>query len=201
MGVHGSARVMGSLSYAMSCNKSYESNSIIGKPSSRVLSTPGGSSTLSLGQDIDTSSANQDKDDNTAIAFLQETQAKYAAEGKLSVGDLTKLCTFPLFDEVLEKQLNISSMPFTEKRNVGDKVMMGLASYTQGAPQAPAPAAPQANVSVQQAPLIAGGQTMEAPQGGSGTQCVGSVTQNSIGDIPSVKLHAPPGGTSSITFG
>eukprot|EP00658_Telonema_sp_P-2_P076301 TRINITY_DN6654_c0_g2_i4.p1 TRINITY_DN6654_c0_g2~~TRINITY_DN6654_c0_g2_i4.p1 ORF type:complete len:425 (+),score=145.50 TRINITY_DN6654_c0_g2_i4:81-1355(+) len=183
-----------------------DSNSIEGRPSSRVLSAPGGSSSISIGADIDTSTAMAaNKSDEAALAFLQETNGKVATGGKLSVRDFHMIGSFPLFESVYTEQ-RISSMSYAEKVANGNKLMRCLNEMVGTAAQ-PAPVAQQ---QVQQQQPVMQQQPVQQ-QGGisfddgstgmARTQCVGGVADNSIGDIPSVKVHHAPGGQSSLASG
>ena len=76
-----------------------------GKPSSRVLAAPGGGSSIQIGGDIDTSTTNQDKSHDAAMNFLASLDAKMKSEGKIAVGDMSMLQTFPSFDCVCEQDM------------------------------------------------------------------------------------------------
>ena len=127
-----------------------------------------------------------------AIDFLQQTNAKVSTGGKLSVRDFHMIGSFPLFEGIYQEQ-RISSMSYAEKVNNGTKLMRALNELVGTAPAAPqqmaAPvAAPQqmaAPVAApQQAPAVdMFGQAQQAPVG-QRTQCVGSVTENTIGVSP-----------------
>eukprot|EP00656_Telonema_subtile_P029151 TRINITY_DN3215_c0_g2_i1.p1 TRINITY_DN3215_c0_g2~~TRINITY_DN3215_c0_g2_i1.p1 ORF type:complete len:411 (-),score=103.33 TRINITY_DN3215_c0_g2_i1:253-1485(-) len=186
----------------MSCNVPYSSNSIVGKPSSRVLAAPGGGSTISLGADINSSAAPAaDKTDSAAVQFLEETNTKINTGGKLSVRDFHMIGSFPLFEGIYSEQ-RVSSMSYAEKVSNGSKLMRALNEFVGAAP-APVVQQQTAPAQVYQAPAQAVQQApfATAPTGMARTQCVGGVAENSIGDIPSVKLHHAPGGSSSLTSG
>jgi len=196
-------------SATMSCNIPYAANSIEGRPSSRVLSAPGGSSSISLGSDINSNAAPAaNKTDEAAVQFLEETNAKVGSGGKLSVRDFHMIGSFPLFEGIYTEQ-RISTMSYAEKVSAGSKLMRTLNDFIgTAAPMSQPVAAPQPTTQMQapamdyqqQAPM----QFQPVSHQGTGmarTQCVGGVADNTIGDIPSVKLHAAPGGNSSLNLG
>jgi hypothetical protein len=76
-----------------------------GKPSSRVLAAPGGGSSIQIGGDIDSSTTNQDKSHDAAMNFLATLDAKMKSEGRIAVGDMSMLQSFPSFECVCEQDL------------------------------------------------------------------------------------------------
>jgi len=64
-------------------------NSIGDVPSVRLHAPPGGASSISFGEEINTSSkaGREDKSDCAALSFLAETTTKYQTAGKLSIRD------------------------------------------------------------------------------------------------------------------
>merc|ERR1712227_1188806 len=90
-------------------------NSIGDIPSVKLHAPPGGSSSISFGQEIDSNTtAAMDKSDTAAVRFLQETNAKFSASAKLSVRDFHMLGSFPLFEAVYNEWA-ISRMSYAEK--------------------------------------------------------------------------------------
>lgn len=157
---------------------------------------PGGTSTISLGADINTTSATTtDKSDAAAIAFLQEANQKFKTAGKLAVRDFHMIGQFPLFEQTYG-DLRISSMSYAEKVNASAKLLNSLNNLVgepanrtvlQNSTNATAaPAQPQCAFED------------STTSGASRTKCVGGVAENTIGDVPSVKIHHAPGGSSSI---
>jgi len=179
-------------------------NSIGDVPSVKLHAPPGGGSSISFGTEIDTNAvaAQTDRSDTAALAFLQEATIKLNTGQKLSIRDFHMLGSFPLFESVYQS-MGISRMSYAEKINVASNFLKSLnTSFSvHAAPvscaamqtRLPQPMAPQQHMygsGVAQRTASRGG-------GAGGMQNVG----NSIGDIPSVRLHAPPGGGSSIAFG
>jgi hypothetical protein len=171
----------------------------------KVHAAPGGNSSISLGADIDTSqAADVDKSDAAAISFLAEANQKYKTAGKLAVRDFHMVGSYPLFEPVYTEQ-RISSMSYAEKVNASGRLLNALNTLTGGAATA-APArttgalSESTNAVTQQ---MADCTPFDNQQQGmpSRTVCTsnGSDTcANSIGEIPSVKVHHAPGGASSI---
>jgi hypothetical protein len=176
------------------CTGGTASNAIGSVPSVRVHAAPGGSSSISLGGDIDSTTAPaSDKSDMAAITFLQQTNAKFATEGKLSVRDFHMIGSFPLFENVYA-DMQLGSMSYAEKVNSSGKLMLSLNALV-GEPAARAALAPQSTNSTA-APVA--NECVEQQGVPSRTHCVGGVADNTIGDVPSVKIHHAPGGSSSI---
>lgn len=171
-------------------------------PSTRVHQAPGGSSSISIGSDINLSEAPAvDKSDASALAFLNTANLKYKEQGKLAVRDFHMIGSFPLFEGVYQ-ELRISTMSYAEKVNVGGRLINEL-NKLANTPAAPRAVLTQQNMNASAAPMAAPQQCYAAPQqeygaSASRTHCVGGVADNTIGDIPSVKLHHAPGGSSSI---
>jgi SPIRAL1-like protein len=201
-------------------------NSIGEIPSVKLHAPPGGSSSIAFGSVIDTTSAPTiDRSDEAALAFLAEVNEKQQTHGKLSVRDFHLIASFPLFEHTYN-QNQISRLRYADKVAATPQFLKVLNAQfgapapmpsTQFAAPAPMPSvAPTAAVAPQMAfpsssPGMVAAVPMEAATeidaNGSRTACRGGGAGgmqnvgNSIGDIPSVKLHAPPGGSSSIAFG
>ena len=163
---------------------------------------PGGSSSISIGSDINSTAAPAvDKSDVSALSFLNEAALKYKQQGKLAVRDFHMVGSFPLFEGVYQ-ELRISTMSYAEKVNISGRLINELNKLVN-TPAAPRAVLTQQNMNAGVAPMAAPQQCYAAPQQHYGssaprTHCVGGVTDNTIGDIPSVKLHHAPGGASSI---
>lgn len=188
-------------------------NSIGDVPSVKLHAPPGGSSSIAFGAEIDTNTApTMDKSDSAARAFLSEVNYKHSTQGKLGVRDFHMLSSFPMFEQVVA-EFQLSSLSYAEKVNVTSNVLKKLnfsfasapACTPIAAPVMPAPA--PVDMSYQPAP----NDMMWGQGGATGTRTASRGTAggtggmqnvgNTLGDIPSVKLHAPPGGVSQIAFG
>ena len=142
-----------------------------------------------------------DKSDAKALMFLSESNLKYKQQGKLAVRDFHMVGSFPLFEGVYQ-ELRISTMSYAEKVNISGRLINEL-NKLANTPAPPRAALTQQNMNAGVAPMAAPQQCYAAPQQAYGssasrTHCVGGVADNTIGDIPSVKLHHAPGGASSI---
>lgn len=188
-------------------------NSIGDIPSVKLHAPPGGATSVSFGAEIDTNAAPQlDRSDASALQFLMEANAKYQASGKLGVRDFLLVGSFPLFEHVYN-QYRISSLSYAEKVNISGSMLKALNAQcgTMPAPvqcAAVAPTAPMPSMDYQQpvSMSIPSEQTNVNAKRTANRSSAGGTggmqnVNNFIGDIPSVKLHAPPGGASQIAFG
>jgi hypothetical protein len=184
------------------CTGGTADNTIGAVPSVKVHHAPGGVSSISIGSDINNTAApTADKSDASALAFLDEANSKYKQQGKLAVRDFHLISSFPLFEGVYQ-ELRISTMSYAEKVNVSGRLINELNKLV-GAPAGGRAVLTQQNHNASAAPVVTSQQCYTVPQQDCGaaasrTHCVGGVADNTIGDIPSVKLHHAPGGASSI---
>merc|ERR1711998_51683 len=160
------------------CTGGTAENTIGSVPSVKVHAAPGGSSSISLGADIDTSAApSQDKSDATALSFLSDTNQKYKTQGKLTVRDFHMIGSFPLFQPTYE-ELRISSMSYAEKVNASGKLLSAL-NRLVGEPARPVLSPQSTNATAAPVAMATQCQSPAAEYGRpSRTKCVGGVADN-----------------------